>query len=1003
LSLGASGGGAGFSCSTAPTHVTGGVAVYAGCSYTVATASVTLTASSGALSPATATTAVSPGKATKLVYTTPPPSATNAGALFSATVAEQDAYGNLESADSSTAVTLSAGGGFGCGTVPATLTAGTATFSGCAFMTASASGYTVAAAAPSLTSATAVSTVAAGAPARLVYTTAPPSSAKAATSFPVVVAEQDAFGNLEAGDSTTTLTLSANNGGGGFSCATTPGHLTGGVATYAGCAYAVASATPYTLSGASGSLIPATSATTVYGPAVRLVYTAPPPATALAGSGFAVTVAEQDALGNVEVGDSTTALTLTAGGGFSCSTAPTHVSAGTATFSGCSFTKASSSPFTVSASSGGLMPATAPTTVSPAAATKLVYSTAPPASTTAGTTFAVAVVEEDAFGNAEVGDSTSPIALAAGGGFSCATAPSQLSGGVGAFSGCSFTHASPSAYTVSATSGALTPATAATTVSAAAPRQLVFTTAPPSSVAAGATFGVTVAEQDAFGNVETADFSTGLSLAASGGGGGFTCSTTPTHVSAGVATFTGCSYTVASPSGYTLSATSGSLTPATAATTVTPGAAAKLVYAVAPPATTTAGTTFGVTVTEQDFFGNPEVGDSTTAISLSASGGAFGCGTVPTHLSAGTVTFGGCAFAHAGSFTVTASTAQLSVAATTVVSHGPAFQLAFTTAPQSFERGSSGPASGSGTITVQLQDQEGNPVPAPAGGLPVGLLTTSGTGSFAPTSPLTIAAGTSSASFVYHDATAGTPTLTATSSGLAQPSTTQQETVLAGPATATVAVGGQAPDPVQAGSTATVQLTVTNTSGSNADFSVASVGGLPAGATSSVTSATCVAINGHGHTTGSFTVSIPTSASTPDGTSTLAVVVTQWASSHGSCSGGAAGSAQGDGTIDVTGTATQLVVVQQPTTTSHNAAIAPAVVVLVEDAGFDPVASGAQVTAALGANPGGAILYGTLTVGAPAGSASFANLRVSGPGAGDTLVFTSPGLASATTTTFTVT
>ena len=44
------------------------------------------------------------------------------GVLFSATVAEQDAYGNVESADSTTTVTMSAGGGFGCGTVPATLT-----------------------------------------------------------------------------------------------------------------------------------------------------------------------------------------------------------------------------------------------------------------------------------------------------------------------------------------------------------------------------------------------------------------------------------------------------------------------------------------------------------------------------------------------------------------------------------------------------------------------------------------------------------------------------------------------------------------------------------------------------------------------------------------------------------------------------------------------------------------------------------------------------------------
>ena len=123
-----------------------------------------------------------------------------------------------------------------------------------------------------------------------------------------------------------------------------------------------------------------------------------------------------------------------------------------------------------------------------------------------------------------------------------------------------------------------------------------------------------VAEQDTFGNVETGDSSTALTLGANNGGGGFTCATTPSHVTAGVATFSNCRYTVASVTAYTLTAASAGLTSATANTTVSPGAATKLVYTTAPPASTTAGSTFSVVVAEQDAIGNVETADSSTAL-----------------------------------------------------------------------------------------------------------------------------------------------------------------------------------------------------------------------------------------------------------------------------------------------------------------------------------------------------------------------------------------------------
>ena len=101
--------------------------------------------------------------------------------------------------------------------------------------------------------------------------------------------------------------------------------MTNGIATYVGCKYTTASATPYTLTASSAGLTSATATTLVIGPASRLVYTTAPPASTTAGSTFTVVVTEQDAVGNTEVFDSSTALALSAnngGGGFTLQRLP---------------------------------------------------------------------------------------------------------------------------------------------------------------------------------------------------------------------------------------------------------------------------------------------------------------------------------------------------------------------------------------------------------------------------------------------------------------------------------------------------------------------------------------------------------------------------------------------------------------------------------------------------------------------------------------------------------
>ena len=118
-----------------------------------------------------------------------------------------------------------------------------------------------------------------------------------------------------------------------------------------------------------------------------------------------------------------------------------------------------------------------------------------------------------------------------------------------------------------------------------------------------------------------------------------------------------------------------------------------------------------------------------------------------------------------------------------IISAGAA-KLAFLSEPQTFAQGSN-----SALITVALQDQS-NHVFSAAADTVVSLNTTSGNSDEAvarflsgddgttPITSVTIAAGTSAATFYYNDGTAGTPTITATS-GLLTPAT-QSETITPG-------------------------------------------------------------------------------------------------------------------------------------------------------------------------------------------------------------------------------
>ncbi|HEV8410353.1 MAG TPA: Ig-like domain-containing protein, partial [Gemmatimonadaceae bacterium] len=104
------------------------------------------------------------------------------------------------------------------------------------------------------------------------------------------------------------------------------------------------------------------------------------------------------------------------------------------------------------------------------------------------------------------------------------------------------------------------------------------------------------------------------------------------------------------------------------------------------------------------------------------------------------------------------------------------------------------------------------------------------------------------------------------------------------------------------------------------------------------------------------------------------------------------------------GPATQLVISQQPTNTTAGFPISPAIVVTAKDASNNVATSFVgSVSLAIGANPGGATLSGPPSVTAVAGVAVFNSMSLNKAGTGYTLVASSSGVTSATTSTFNIT
>ena len=804
----------------------------------------TLTAAASGLASATQQETVNAAVASQLVFSTAPQTLTVGVASNTITVELEDAFGNPADASSDLTVnvsTTSAGGTFTPAS-PLTIPAGLAQVS-FTYTDTEQGTPTLTAAATGLTSATQQETVVTVAAAsQLAFSTAPQTLTAGVASNTITVTLEDASGNPVDASSGLTVTLSTTSAGGTFTPAS-PLTIPAGASQVSFTYTDTIDGTP-TLTAAATGLTSAMQQETVVTVAVasQLAFSTAPQTLTAGVASNTITVTLEDASGNPADASSslTVNLSTTSAAGTFMPVSPLTIPAGASQVS-FTYTDTIEGTPTLTAVATGLTSATQMETVNPAVASQLAFTTKPQTLIVGTPSQTVTIALEDAFGN--LVDSISGLTVnlnttSAGGTFTPAS-PLTISAGASQVS-FTYTDTVQGTPTLTAAATGLTSATQQETVNSAVASQLAFTTAPQTLTAGVASNTITITLENASGNPVDASGAVTVNVTTTSEAGTF-MPLPPLTIPAGASqvSFT---YTDTNQGTPTLTATATGLASATQQETVNPAAASQLVFTTAPQTLTAGVASKTIIVLLEDAFGNPVDAGSTLTVNVSTTSAAGTFTPVPPL----TIPAGD---SHV-SFTYTDTkqgTPMLTVAASGLTSASQqetvnpavASQLAFTTAPQTLSAGVA-----SNTITVALEDAFGNPVDA-SSALTVNVSTTSAGGTFTPQSPLTIPAGASQVSFTYADTNQGTPTLTATTTGLT--SATQMETVNAAVAasqlafttavqiltagvastTITVTLEDASGNPVDASSALTVTLSTTSAGGT---FTPVSPVTIPAGA-----------------------------------------------------------------------------------------------------------------------------------------------------------------------------
>ena len=665
---------------------------------------------------------ISPAAASQIVLTTQPINGTAGMALSSVVLSIEDQFGNVESGDGSSVSIAASGPGALTGTSTTSVTAvkGVATFSNLTLDTAG--GYTLKASdtTDSLTSAASNSfTISSAAATQLVFSTQPSDGTAGVALSPVVLSIEDQFGNVESGDGSS-VSISASGPGALTGTSTTSVTAVKGVATFSNLTLDTAGGYTLQASDATDGLTSAASSSFTIAAASsdKLVFTQEPGSVA-AGNAItpSVVVKIEDQNGNVLSGDdSNVTLTVNSGpGSLTGTTVTVQAQSGVAAFSNLTLDTAGGYTLKASDTSDGLSGFVSNSfTVSPAAATQLVFSTQPSDGTAGVAISSVVLSIEDQFGNVESGDGSS-VSIAASGPASLSTSANAVKG-VATFSNLTLDTAGGYTLTASDTADSLTSAASNSfTISPAAATQLVFTTQPTDGTAGVALSSVVLSIEDQFGNMESGDGSS-VSIVASGPGALTGTSTTSVTAVKGVATFG--NLTLDTAGGYTLQAsdTTDSLTSAASNSfTISPAAATQLVFSTEPIDGIASTPLAPVVLSIEDQFGNVESGDS-SAVALSIASGPFNgvftdTSTTSVNAIEGVATFSNLTLDTVGNYALAAADAtdslssatsnRFSITAPTATVSG---QLVFVQQPTNVIAGSTiNPA-----VMVQIEDGQGN-------------------------------------------------------------------------------------------------------------------------------------------------------------------------------------------------------------------------------------------------------------------------------------------------------
>ena len=564
-------------------------------------------------------------------------------------------------------------------------------------------------------------------PAQLVIHTPPPSTALAGQPFvtttqPIVVYEEDQYGDLEAGNNSTVVTVTLGSGSGPL-IGTFIATVVGGVATFTNLGDNTAETITLTFS--SGDLTPATSKPIVISAAAgsKLVITQQPSPNATAGQVFSTqpVVKEEDPYGNVINGDSTSSVTAARGDVGTSTLLGDNLTVtlvkGVAAFSGLSYNKAEATDIDFTSSVNGIGAVTSnQVVVGPTTASQLVISQQPSKTAMVGQSFPTQPVvdEEDQFGNLETGDSTTQVTaiLASGTGPLQGPATVTVSGGVARFGGLYDNRAET--ITLDFGSGTLLSAASnPIVVGAAAASKLVIQTEPSATATAGQAFAVQPVLDilDANGNVESSDNTTQVTVSLASGSGTLLGTTTVT-VKGGIATFTDLDDKTAGPITLSFSATDGLTAGPSNSILISPDAASQLAIGTQPSSTATAGHAFITqpVVYEEDQYGNLETGDNTSVVTAAlASGNGPLRGTTSVTLQAGVATFSGLYDPRAETITLAFTGGGLTSPASNpiIVSPGVAVEIVVETQPYALVTAGN-PLTD--PIVVAEEDQDGNVV-----------------------------------------------------------------------------------------------------------------------------------------------------------------------------------------------------------------------------------------------------------------------------------------------------